>query len=784
MRRFYNGAFPIKKHNLTKINCMKLLKILFLAFLFAFGTVAYAQTLPPVESITDKQIESFLKEMESRGLSEEQVETLAKARGYTDTDIIKLRERINRIRSGTDKTNTSTSATIREQIEEVSDRAEVQVKAEHAIIKDELYGASLFRNKALSFEPNLRIPTPPNYVLGTGDELRAGITGYAAKDYNLMVSEEGTVKLEHFGPIYVNGLTVSEAKAKIQQRLGSLYAGLNNGSLNLDLTLAKVKSIKVTVIGEVVTPGTYTVSSLATLFNVLYQSGGPTRIGSFRNIQLLRNNKLIHGLDLYEFLQKGLLTGDVGLKDQDVVFIPASEIIVQVTGEVKRPLKYELKAGESLNNLLAYSGGFTENAYTAQLTLKRKTNKEQEIRNIDVANEKDFLLRNGDVLHASAILDRFTNRVEVMGAVFRPGEFALDKDLQTVSQLIRKAEGLREDAFRGRAILKRQRENLDPEFIALDLDKVLKGGEDVTLKREDVLIIRSVVELRETRKVSISGEVNQPGEYDFTDNLSVNDLVFLAGGFRQGATPERIEVARRLYNDDEDDATVQIFDLSIQEDLSISKQSFVLHPFDQVYIRSLANYKPQQSVSIEGEVNYPSRYVIMSKTERISDLIDRAGGFRKEAYIKGAKFYREGQLVVLDLEKVLKSKKATLDLYLQAGDRLYIPKEEQIVTLHGQVQNPTSVAYEPGFSFRDYIVQTGGFTDSAHVKRTYVRYASGLTDRTRSFLGVRFYPKVEKGMDVYVPLKRREKVSRAEMITMSTAVTSMMAVIVTLIRVL
>lgn len=764
---------------------MKLLKILFLAVLFGFGMAAHAQTLPPVESVTDKQIESFLKEMESRGLTEEQVETLAKARGYTDADIVKLRERITRVKSGsTVKTSETVNPTVREQIEEVSERAEVQVPAEQPIVKDELYGASLFRNKALSFEPNLRIPTPPNYVLGTSDELRASITGYAAKDYNLVVSEEGTVKLEHFAPIYVNGLTVSEAKAKIRQRLGTLYAGLNNGSLNLDLTLAKVKSIKVTVVGEVVNPGTYTISSLATLFNALYQSGGPTRIGSFRNIQLLRDNKVIHQLDLYEFLQKGLLTGDVSVKDQDVVFVPASETIVQATGEVKRPLKYELKAGESVKDLVAYSGGFTENAYTTQMTLKRKTDKELEIRNIDMAVEKDFLLRNGDVLYASAILDRFTNRVEVIGAVFRPGEFALDENLRTVSQLIRKAEGLREDAFRGRALLKRQRENLDPEFISLDLDKVLNGGEDVTLKREDVLIVRSITELREARRVSISGEVNQPGDYDFTDNLSVSDLVFLAGGFRQGATPNRIEVARRLYNDEYNDATVQIFDLSIHEDLSINDKKFVLHPFDQVVIRSMANYKPQQSVSISGEVNYPSKYMIKSRTERISDLIDRAGGLRNDAYLRGAKFYRNGLLVAMDLERALNNKKSAVNLFLEEGDSLIIPKEEQVVKLIGQVQNPTSVAYEPKYSFMDYIEQAGGFTDSANIKRTYVRYSNGLTDRTRSFLGMRFYPKAEKGMEVFVPVKRREKMSRAEVVTMATAVTSMMAVIVTLIRLL
>jgi polysaccharide export outer membrane protein len=765
------------RSNNSMFKRITILGFLLLSFVFGAG----AQTLPPVESVSDKQIESFLQEMQKRGLTEEQVEVMAKARGYSNSDIAKLRERITRIKTGTTKSGSDTlNVTVRQQLEEVSERAEVQVETSQPVVVDELYGTSIFRNKSLNFAPNLRIPTPPNYVLGTGDELRASITGYAAKDYTLYVSEEGTVKLEHFAPIYVNGMTVTEAKAKLKQRLGTLYAGLNSGALNLDLTLAKVKSIKVTVIGEVAHPGTYTVSSLATLFNVLYQSGGPSKIGSFRNIQLLRNNKVIHRLDLYEFMSKGLLTGDVGLKDQDVVMIPTSEVIVKVTGEVKRPLKYELKPGEGLKDLLAFSGGFTENAYTASLTLKRKTEKEMEIRNISVSN--DQLLKNGDELHASAILDRYTNRVEISGAVFRPGEYAIDENLQTVGQLIQKAEGLREDAFRSRALLKRQRENLDPEFIALDLDKILNEGTDMKLKREDVLIIRSITELRESRKVSISGEVNQSGEYDYSENLTVSDLVFLAGGFRQGATAGRIEVARRLYNDESNEATVQIFDLSINEDLTILEKSFVLEPFDQVYIRSLANYRPQQSVSIAGEVNYPSHYVIKSKTERISDLIDRAGGLRSEAYIKGAKFYRDGKLVALDLEKALQNKNASVNLFLEEGDRLVIPKEEQVVKLYGQVQNPTSVAFIPGFSFRDYIEQAGGFTDSAHVKRTYVRYANGMTDRTKSFLGMRFYPKADKGMEVFVPVKHREKMSRAEVVTMATAVTSMMAVIVTLIR--
>jgi polysaccharide export outer membrane protein len=744
-----------------------------------------AQRPVDISRISDKQIESFMKEAESRGLSEDQIEALAKSRGYSDAEIISIRERVNRIKSGTANTSSVTNTVVREQIEEVAERAEVQVKSDQPVIREELYGERMFRNKSLNFEPNLRIPTSPNYIIGVGDELRVDITGYAAKDYTLGVSPEGTVKLEHFSPIYINGLTIAQAKDKIRRQLGTLYAGLNNGSLNLDMTLSKVKSIKVTVVGEVQNPGTYTVSSLATLFNVLYQSGGPTRIGSFRNIRLLRNNKIIHNLDLYEFLQKGLLTGDVPLTDQDVVFVPASETIVRISGEVKRPMKYELKSGENMANLLVYAGGFTEKAYTAQLALKRKNDKELEIRNIELAEEKNILLRNGDELHVSAILDRFTNRVEILGAVFRPGEFALDNDLQTVSQLIKKADGLREDAFRGRAVLKRERENLDPEFIALDLNEILSGEKDITLKREDVLIIRSLVELREERKVSISGEINLPGQYDYTDNLTVSDLIFLAGGFRQGATQKRIEVARRLYNDEQNDSTVELFNINIDKDLNLRNDApFVLLPFDQVFVRTLANYQPQQSVRIEGEVNYPSRYVIESKKERISDLIERAGGLRNEAYIKGAKFYRDGRLVALDLVKALNEKAGTSNLFLEEGDRLVIPREEQIVELIGQVQNPTSVAFQPDFSFRDYIRQAGGYTDSAHVKKVYVRYASGLTDRTRSFMGIRSYPQVERGMEIHVPVKRKDKISRAELVTLTTAVTSMMAVVVMLIRVL
>ncbi|MBL0325177.1 MAG: SLBB domain-containing protein [Cytophagaceae bacterium] len=733
-----------------------------------------------MKQVSDAQIESFIKEAESKGLSELQVEALAKANGYTNEDIIKIRERVNRLKAGTNNNAGSQNSVVREQLGEVSERAVVQIEAP---IKDKkvLFGSDLFSSKNLNFEPNLRIPTPANYIIGPDDELSIDITGYAYQHYDLKVSAEGTVKLESLTPIYVNGLTVQKAKTKIEQRLKSLFAGLRNGTLEMDLTLGRVRSIKVTVVGDVKNPGTYNVSSLATLFNALYVSGGPSGMGSLRNIQLLRNNRVIQKLDLYEFLLKGTMNGNVNLMDQDVVFIPTLERKVTFQGQVKRPMIFELKADENLDEAIQFAGGFTEEAFTENIQIQRNNEKERVLLDVARKDYKTITLKNGDQIEINAILDRYTNKVEVLGAVFRPGQYALDSRLKTVKDLIMRAEGLREDAFRNRAILKRERENLDPEYISLDLNKILEG-EDLMLKRQDVLIIKSTVELREMRKVSIQGAVNQPGEFDFVDSMSVNDLVLLAGGYREGATNKRIEIARRLYNDENNSETVQIISLDGSKDLSLSAKRTVLRPFDQLFIRELPNYQIQSIVNIEGEVNYPGNYVIQNRNERISDLVERAGGFRPEAYIFGARFYRAGKQVAVDLAKVMKNKNASINLFLEAGDKLVLPKEEQTVRVTGQVLNPTSVAYQPDFGIRDYISQAGGFSDSARVKKTYVKYANGYTGRTKYFLGIKDFPRVERGMVIIVPVKHRERLSKAEIISLSTGMVSMSAVLLTLIR--
>jgi protein involved in polysaccharide export with SLBB domain len=754
----------------------------FLGFALLFSSVVFAQKVPDVNSLSDKQIEAFIKEAETKGLSEMQIEAAAKLNGYTDADIIKVRERINRIKTSTNTTSATINNTTREQIGEISERAEVQVDTKNSVDNSQqVFGYNLFNNKTLSFEPNLRIPTPANYILGPDDVLSVDISGYAYQHYDLKISAEGTVKIESLAPIYLNGLTVEKAKAKILQRLKVLFAGLSNGGLSLDLTLGKVRTIKVTVVGEVQNPGTYNVSSLATLFNALYVSGGPSKIGSFRNIQLLRNNKIVQRFDLYDFLLEGLMPGNVVLQDQDVVFIPVSDRKISFLGQVKRPLIYELRAEETLSDAIKFAGGFTDNAFKANLTVRRNTEKEKEILTVNADVARSFALQNGDKIEINNLLDRYTNKVEVVGAVFRAGEYALNNELKTVAQLIKKAEGLREDAFLNRAILKREQPDKDPEFIHIDLRKVLKG-EDLELKREDVLIIKSIVELRELRKVEIKGAVNQAGEYDFVDNMSVNDLIMLAGGFKEGATVKRIEIARRLFNDESNEEQVEIINTESNKELNNQVKRVFLTPFDQVFIRELPNYQVQEMVSIEGEVNYPGQYAIKSRTERLSDLIDRAGGERPDAYFKGARFFREGKQVAVNLEEILLNKNAAMNLFLENGDRLIIPKETQTVKVSGQVLNQTSVAYQPNFSFRDYISQAGGFTDSAFVRKTYVRYSNGLTSRTRSYFSIKDYPRVEKGMEIIVPVKRRERLSKVEVISISTGFVSLSAVLLTLFR--
>jgi polysaccharide biosynthesis/export protein len=762
------------------------LHIFILLTFFSFSAIAQIPGSPvDVDNITDSQVEAFVKEMEARGMSEMQIETAALANGYTSEDVAKIREKINKIKTRTNNLGEKDNKTAREQMGEVAKRSPVQVNDTTEVAKKlKVYGREIFNNKNLNFEPNLRLPTPKNYVLGPDDNLKIDITGYAYQHYDVTVSPEGTIKLESLSPISVNGLSVEEAKIKIVNRLKQLFGGLRNGTLNADVTLGDVRSIKVTVIGEVENPGTYTISSLSTVFNALYMAGGPGLKGSFRNIKLLRNNQEKASIDLYSFLNKGVLENNRILEDQDVIFIPMAETKVEMSGEVRREGIYELKSNENLKDAILYAGGFGEHAYENKINITRSTGKEKKLLTVSGDQSELYALQNGDQILVGTILDRYENKVEILGAVFRPGEFALDSQTKTIQDLINLADGLREDAFLTRVLLVRERENLDPELKSINLKSLLEGKEeDVTLKRNDKLIIKSITGLREFRTVEIQGSVNEPGKYDFAEDMNVNDLILLAGGMTEGATSKRIEIAKRLFNDESSDETVKVINFETDKDL-VNHESVKLNAFDKVFVRDLPNYEVQKLVRIEGEVNYPGTYTIIKREERISDLIERAGGLRKEAYTLGARLFRNEKLVALDLNKALTNNKDLGNLILSQGDSLIIPKVQEVVKLSGQVLNPTIVAYKPNLNFHDYLAQAGGLTDSAYVRKTYVRYANGLTDRTKSFMGIKKYPETQRGMEVIVPTRNKYRWTPAERIAVSSAFVSIATIMVTIIRIL
>ncbi len=747
---------------------------------FSIQVLAQIPTGVDVDNITDSQMETFLKEMQARGMSETEIEAAALMNGYSSDDVAKIREKINKIKTGTGSLNETDNKTTRDQLGEVAKRTDIQAKDSLDKGKKlKVFGMDIFNSKKLTFEPNLRLPTPANYRLGPDDNLKIDITGYAYQHYDVSISPEGTIKLESLTPIYLNGLTIKDAKKKIIDRLKVLFGGLRNGKLTADVTLGDVRSIQVTLLGEVKAPGTYTLSSLSSAFNALYLGGGPSEKGSFRNIKVLRDNKELTVIDLYAYLTKGLEEGNISLTDQDVIFVPFAEKKVAIEGEVKREGIYELKSNENLNDALSYAGGYSELAYSDKINITRNTAKERKLLTVDGKSPELYVVQNGDQVFISAIIDRYENKVEIIGAVFRPEAYALSDELKTVGDLIAVSDGLREDAYLERVLLVRERENLDPEIIALNLNNA--EAPKTSLRRNDKLIIKSIAELRESRKVEIQGSVNEPGDFIFAEGMAVRDLIMLAGGLKEGATKKRIEIAKRLYNDESSNETVEVI---IYDDSNDKQEQVVLDPFDKVFVRDLPNYEEQKLVTITGEVNYPGFYTILKREERISDLIERAGGLRRESYVEGARFYRKGDLVALDLKKALNNSEDLGNLILSEGDSLIIPKVEEVVKLSGQVLNPTIIAYQPDLRFKDYISQAGGVTDSAFVRKAYVRYPNGLTDRTRSFLGFKKYPDIQRGMEVIIPTRNKYRWSPAERIAVSSAFVSIATIMVTILRVL
>nr|WP_310587259.1 SLBB domain-containing protein [Fibrella aquatilis] len=750
------------------------------------------------DQLSDDQVAEFYRRAQASGLNEAQIENAAMSQGYTLDDITKMRRRITQIRAQGGRNNQRSSATdtsvVRTSPGGLSRRADtlgLPRTDSSGIRRSRVFGASLFQNAGLSFEPDIRIATPRNYIVGPDDEILLDIYGASSENFKLRVTPEGTVKIPNLAPVQVSGLTVEQAEQRIIARLkqgGFKDLGTAGSGTYASASIGKIRSIRVTLVGEVVRPGTYTVSSLGSAFNALYQAGGPNpETGSFRRIQVIRGNRVVRTIDLYDFLLRADQRDNIRLQDQDVIRVAEYQTRVDMQGEVRRPYLFELLPGETFQTLLNFAGGFTDEAYTASVSVRRNTAKERQVINLTPDEFAKFLPQRGDRFTIGRILNRYENRVQIVGAVMRPGDYALEPGLTTVGELIRRADGLQKDAFTNRATIFRERDNSETEVIPFDL-KSLLGGQtpDISLHRQDSVVVQSIRNLREAYFVTIEGAVNRPDTFSFASNMTVSDLITLAGGFQEGATASRVEIARRLRGDTTSGKTnTEIYRFSLDRSLQLNEADarFVLQPFDIVYVRTQPFYEPQQQVFVNGEVMHPGLYAILSRTERIADLIQRAGGLKQDAYLPGAQFIRNSQVVGTNIAAVIDNPKVEGNLLLQNRDTLLIPRRSDLVEVRGGVLNPSTVSFEQGLTLRDYIALSGGYTENARVSRSYVIYPNGRKDRTERFLFFRLHPKVQPGSVIIVPIKPLEtrELSPTERIGMFSLIGTLAATLTTII---
>ena len=617
-----------------------------------------------VDQLSDDQIEELVKRAQDAGLSSTDFLMMAQMRGMPSGEIEKLRNRIESLATGASKSRSTnvSKRTAREQIN-INDITrglmETQELMEEEKADSLLFGSTLFfqKNRKLSFEPSLNQATPKNYILGPGDLIYVDIYGQSEKYYEATVNPEGSILLDNIGLIAVSGKTIEAAEGIIKNRVASFYTGLSgaNPSTFLQVTLGNVKTIKVHILNEVRLPGTFTLSAFSTVFNALYAAGGPSDKGTLRAIQLIRNNKKIAEIDVYDLLINGTANLDVQLQDQDVILVNPYLARVKVMGEVKRPLVFEVTPEDNLEDILRFAGGFTDLAFKDRISISRITGNQRSISDVYSNQLGLFNLKGGDEVTVGRIIDRYTNRIQIKGAVFRPGVFSLTEGL-TLTQLIKNADGLKGDAYTQRASILRTKGDLSSEVLEVNLQAVLEGRqEDVVLQREDVIRISSIYDVQNERYIQILGEVKRPGTYPYAAGMTPEELILIAGGLQESANIKDIEIARRL--EDSDSGTLSdIITTSINADLSFNPNAISLAPFDQVIVRKRANFTMQRLVSVEGQVNSPGIFAIQTSVDRISDLIKRAGGVNQFAYTKGATLIRKTEFFNTESEQVRRQK--------------------------------------------------------------------------------------------------------------------------------
>lgn len=780
-----------------------------------------------VEELSDEQVTNFWNQFQSKGYTLNDLERELRKRKMPFAEFEKLKQRIVKLTS--EKTSNSNADNIQSS-RSTADGSETEQKSagdEFESLLPKIFGSELFNNKKLSFEPDLKMATPLNYQLGPGDELIIDIFGYSEESFNLKVSHEGTIKIPNVGVINVNGITIEQASTRIKQNLVKVYDRINSGQTQVSITLGNIRSIKVILIGEVVLPGTYTLPSLATVFNALYVSGGPDMNGSFRNIKIIRNNNIVGNLDVYEFIKNGSAKGNIRLQDQDIIKVYPYQKRVELKGQIKREGLYEVSKSESLKQVIDFAGGFTDYAYQDRIKVIRNNAKQKSVADVPFNQLDKFEPKTGDIYQIDRILNRFENRVVIEGAIFRPGNYAIEPGL-TVKKLIENAEGVTEDAFMTRAIIYRLKEDNSLEMISFSIDEILNGkSADIILKREDKIQIASKKEVQSSHVLIINGEVLKPGKYKYAEKMKIEDLIIAAGGFKESASNKRIEVSRRKENADRtisnsEIAVVGIYD--VEKDLSVNKSvtSFELKPFDIITVFALPGYVQQKTVKIEGEVLFPGSYSIMRNNERISDVIFRSGGLTANGFAEGAilvrlksnsasqdvikdnklralkkqskdsseaneaislETKRLNDIVGIDLKSILKNPGSKGDLFIRDNDIIRIPELSQTVLVTGEVLYPVKIRFNKSDRFKKYVYGAGGFSAKALKKHSYIVYANGTARATKHFLFMNIYPKVKPGAEIVIPVKEERKaISTIEVVTIATSLTSMLVLVVTLLK--
>ena len=676
---------------------------------------------------------------------------------------------------------------------------------------NQVFGRNIFNTRNLTFEPSVNIATPLNYRLGPGDEVIIDIWGASQNTIRQQISPDGTINIQKIGPVNLNGLTISEANDYLKKTLNKIYNGLNNTSdptSDIRLTLGSIRTIQINVMGEVVQPGTYSLSSFATVFHALYRAGGVSDIGSLRNVQLVRNGKNIATIDVYQFIMKGHIQDDIRLQEGDVVIVPAYDVLVKIDGKVKRPMRFEMKKDENLSTLISYAGGFEADAYTRSLRVVRQNGQEYEVNTVKDLDYSVYKMRNGDVVTAEAILNRFTNKLEIRGAVYRPGIYQLNGKLNTVRELVNEAQGLTGDAFLNRAVLYRQREDLTTEVIPVDIKAIMDGtSQNIILAKNDILYIPSIHDLEDRGDVVIHGEVAKPDSYPYADNMTLEDLIIQAGGLREAASVVRVDVSRRIRNPHstvDNDTIGRTYTFSLKEGFVVDgTPGFVLQPYDEVYVRRSPGYQAQQNVVVEGEILFEGSYAMTSREERLSDLIRKAGGSTKNAYLRGAKLTRvatEGEkkrmgdvirlmsrqlgeammdsldihvedhfTVGIDLEKALANPGSTADIVLREGDVVFIPKSTNTVKINGAVMVPNTVSYIAGKNIDYYLNQAGGYSDNAKKSKKFIVYMNGQVTKVKGS-GKK---QIEPGCEIIVPSRSKKRTNVGEILGYATSFSSL-----------